>query len=268
VSECRCGKPTRDDAYVCEDCCDELHRALGDVPWLDDQLEVTITGQKGVDYRKGGGGKGAGELPSPVHWGASEARTHLNALLVSWVLFCDAESIRNQSHHVGLPDDNLKALSGWLIWRIDGLALHDIGPEAVDEITSGVAHCRRLVDRPADRQYLGDCEQQDCTGRMYSKPGSDFARCDACDTNVNAEAIRTTLLAKLDDRLCTAAEIARLSTYLGLKAGRDQVRNRINQWHSRKLITSESLFEDEPAFKFGTVYARLISAEYATRKVG
>jgi hypothetical protein len=32
TSECRCGRPTRDDAYVCEDCGSSLARALGDVP--------------------------------------------------------------------------------------------------------------------------------------------------------------------------------------------------------------------------------------------
>ena len=32
-----------------------------------------------------------------------------------------------------LPADNLVALSRWLLWRVDGLGLHDIGPEAVAE---------------------------------------------------------------------------------------------------------------------------------------
>lgn len=89
MSECRCGRPTRDDAYGCDDCGDELARALAEVPWLTEELEVTISRQKGVDYRRvgGGGGLKAAERPLPPVWGVSEARTHLKALLVSWALF-------------------------------------------------------------------------------------------------------------------------------------------------------------------------------------
>lgn len=260
---CRCGRPTRDAAYSCDTCGDLLARALGDVPWLDEQMEVTITRQQGIDYRRLGhskGGKKDAERPLPGNWTASEARTHLRALLVSWVLFCDAESVRSSDLTDGLPADTIIAMSRWLLWRVDGLLLNEIGPEAVDELTSAVAHCHRLIDRHPERQYLGSCSA--CGGRLYARPGGALATCDACDTSLDAAAVRARLLSELDDRLCTAAEIARLSTYLGLKAGRDQVRNRINQWHSRGRIFSESLIETDPAFRFGTVYAMLIGHEY------
>lgn len=268
MSECRCGRPTRDDAYVCETCGDLLARALGDVPWLAGELEVTITKQKGVDYRKVGGGKGgkkANERPLPASWGASEARGHLKALLVSWALFCSAESIRHRESSNDLPADDLVALSRWLIWRVDGLMLHDIGTEAVDEITSAVAHCHRLIDRPADRQYLGTCPT--CmSGKLYGKAGSQWANCEECQTTHDAEAIRVRLLAELDDRLCTAAEIAKLSTYLGLKADREQVRKRINQWHRRGLLVEHPSIADEMTFRFGEVYSRLAADDYRVTK--
>ena len=258
---CSCGKPTRDAAYVCDSCGQELATALGDVAWLDEQLEITITRTSGVDYRTLGG-TASSETPSPVHWAASDARGHLKALLVSWALFCEAEHVRNSSPYVGLPEDNLPALAAWLLWRVDGLALLDIGPDAVDEITSAVAHCRRLIDRHPERQYLGRCSF--CLdGSLYATPGSTWARCQACDAAIDADTIRKRLLTELDDRLCTAAEIAHLSTYLGLTAGREQVRTRINQWHSRKQIESESMFGDHPAFRFGSVYALLLTSEYA-----
>lgn len=289
--ECRCGKPTRDAAYVCDSCSEEFAQALGDVPWLDEQLEITVTRLSGVDYRTVGGKNGrsaprgdkriAGDVttepPSadapalgahlqsePLNWAAADARGHLKALLVSWVRFCDEEHVRNSSPYVGLPEDNLTALSRWMLWRVDGLALLDIGTEAVDEITSAVAHCRRLIDRHPERQYLGRCGF--CSeGSLYATPNSAWARCNSCDTAIDADAIRKRLLTELDDRLCTAAEIAHLSTYLGLKAGREQVRNRINQWHSRGQVESGSMFGDAPAFRFGSVYAMLIAAEYGSK---
>ena len=268
MSPCRCGRETRDDAYACDDCGDDLARALGEVPWLAEELEVTISRQKGVDYRKVGGGKGglkAAERPLPPVWGASEARTHLKALLVSWTLFCAAEGVRSSDPRTEMPADNLPALSRWLIWRVDGLMLNDIASEAVEEITSAVAHCERLIDRPADRQYLGDC--QVCqSGRLYARSGSDWAKCEECDATVEAQGVRDVLLARLDDRLCTAAEIARLSTYLGLRADRELVRKRINQWSSRGLLSEHPSVTDEVTFRFGEVYAMLAAAEY--RKTG
>lgn len=272
MSECRCGRPTRDDAYVCEDCGDSLARALGDVPWLVEQLEISVTGQKGVDYRRVGGSKGgkkATERPSPVSWGPSEARAHLRSLLVSWCRFCAEEGVRHQSLSSELPADDLIAMSRWLLNRVDGLMLHDIGSDAVDEITSAVAHCHRLVDRPAERQYLGSCDIDPghcMTGRLYSRAGSRWARCDNCDGTVDGDKIRTRLLAELEDRLCTASEIARLSTYLGLKADRDAVRKRINQWHARKVIVEHPSITNEVTFRFGEVYAKLAADEYGGTK--
>lgn len=286
MTECRCGKPTRDDAYVCDDCAHELAKALGDVPAVVEELEVTITRAKGVDYRRVGGGKGARTSPrtdkriegdrspeSPKmdapHLGAqiqddvgnmtaAEARSHLRGVLVAWVKFCADERVRSSSPHLGLPEDNLTDISRWLMWRVDGLTLHDIGPEAVDEIVSAVAHCHRLTDRPADRQYLGACEE--CgDGRLYARPGGALARCNDCGDQTDAEELRTRLLHELDDRLCTAAEIAHLSTYLGLRDDRGTVRKRINQWHARERIRKEAAISDEPVFRFGIVWRLLVA---------
>lgn len=161
----------------------------------------------------------------------------------------------------GLPADNLPALSRWMLWRVDGLALHDIGIEAVDEISEAVQTCHRLIDRHPERQYLGSCEVCE-SGRIYARPGSKTATCDACDAGTDASEVRAKLLKQLEDRLCTAAEIARLSTYLGLKADREQVRKRINQWHKREVIDSHAAFSDESAFRFGDIYRKLVAAEY------
>lgn len=257
---CRCGKPTRDAAYVCDQCADDLSQTLGEIPWLEEQLEVTITGASGIDYRTLGG-TASSQAPSPVHWGAVEARATLRHTLVTWTQMCDESGVRNSSPNVGLPKDTLTDISRWLLWRVDGLTLLDIGSDAVDEITSAAAYCHRIIDRRAERQYLGRCDLCD-TGSLYVSPPSSWARCESCDAAVDAEQIKSKLLKELEDRLCTAAEIAHLSTYLGLKSGREQVRNRINQWHKRGRVSNESMLEGVPAFKFGRVYALLVASEY------
>lgn len=276
TTTCRCGRPTRDAAYFCDDCGRTLANALGDVAWLEEELETTITRAKGVDYRTAGATRGS-EGPSPVNWGASEARAHLRAVLVSWVRFCDEEGVRNASPHVGLPADTLTAMSRYLMWRVDGLSLLDIGPDAVEEIADAVGNdgvdgraitgCYRIVDRPADRQYLGPCDACD-DGRLYARPGGTWARCQGCDVATLATEVRERLLKELDDRLCTAAEIAHLSTYLGLVANREQVRKRINQWASRGVLAEHASFSDEPTYRFGAVYEMLTRDEYATTRGG
>lgn len=262
TNDCKCGKPMRDSLTICDTCTDDLGRALGDVPWLVEQLEITATKAKGVDYRGVGGGKGAkkpAERPLPVHWGASEATTHLRALLVSWCLFCHDEHVTSSDTRLGLPADDLTAMSRWLLWRVDGLARHELGPDALDELASAVAHCERVIDRHADRQYLGTCDGCQL-GDLWAKPGSQWATCDHCEIATAADEVRAKVIRGLSDSCQTAAEIARLSTYLGLRKDREKVRNLVNQWHKRGRIERAGHLDDEPTFVFGKVYALLLES--------
>lgn len=248
-------------ATMCTDCADDLGRALGDIAWLDEQLDITATKTSGVDYRTIGGSKGGkkpAERPLPVHWGASEARTHLHALLVSWVRLCAEDGVASSDHRGTLPDDNLIAMSRWLLWRVDGLARHNAGPDALEEIASAVAHCERVIDRHADRQYLGTCSTCDL-GSLYAAPGSGKATCDndECRTEHQADDIRTNMIAALHDSLMTAADIARTSTYLGLQINRERVLSRITTWANRKRIGARGHIEGAPTYRFGDVYALL-----------
>jgi hypothetical protein len=256
--------PTRDEAYFCEDCGRSLSVALGDVPWLVEEMETSATRAKGVDYRTKGGTRSS-DKPLPFNQALSDAGAHLRAVAGAVGEVLPDERVRNSSTSQAIPEDNLPAISRYLLWRVDGLALLDIGPEAVDEITDAVAKCHRLIDKPADRQYLGPCEECE-GGRLYARPGAKWARCDACATPVDAEDLRGKLLASLDDRLCTAAEIAKLSTYLGLRAGREQVRKAVEHMGRKGLIERHPAFSEQAVYRFGDAYARLVSAEYATRQ--
>lgn len=269
-NECRCGRPTRDAAYACDTCGDDLARALGDVTWLNEELEVTITRQQGIDYRRGNGGSGAqkpSERPLPGNWTASEARGHLKSILVSWALLCSEESVRSSDPRDGLPADDLVAISRWLLWRVDGLMLHEAAGDVTDEVVSAVTHCHRLIDRAPDRQYLGDCREPECVGgRLYGRPGGSLARCTNCHTTTSADEIRKRLLGELDDRLCTAREIAELSTYLGLKASREQVRKYVEYLSRKGLVAKHPAFSDHSVYRFGEVYDLLVKRDYGSVK--
>jgi hypothetical protein len=273
ANECRCGRPTRDAAYVCDQCVERLARALGDCGWTDVELETTITRQRGIPTT---GGAPSAERGLPWHERGAEARRNLHGLLVSWVRFCGEERVRGVP--TWQPTDRVVSLSRWLLHCVDGLALHDIGPEAVDEITDAVAECQRIVFyKRRSRVYLGVCEQPViddegeeyaavvCEGEVYAEEGAPVGTCDDCGQGVTVAIRRTELERKLDDRLCTAAEIARLSTYLGLDADRDKVRQRVHYWHRHKRVMPRGSGDDDaPLFRYGEVRSMLY-AEFATR---
>lgn len=225
---CRCGKPTRDHAYVCDECLGDLSKMLGDVPWLVEQLDITLQRSRGVDYTALGGSPSS-ERPLSLHPGAFEASQALRTALVMWVRFCSEESIRHQSASNALPADDLVSLSRWLMWRVDGLGLSDLGSDAVSELTRAIGKCRMVIDRPAERQYSGPCE---CGRDLYHRPGAKLTKCPACEREYNIEELLEWMRAGVMGRLVTAREG---STLLG-RFDLSTAQGTIDKWHERKRI--------------------------------
>jgi hypothetical protein len=110
------------------------------------------------------------------------------------------------ARHQAIPEDNLPAISRYLLWRVDGLALLDIGPEAVDEITDAVAKCHRLIDRRAEKMYAGKCSSETddgpCPEELYvivmsGEVGmvTTLTRADRCDRCGAAAQVRVEMTA-------------------------------------------------------------------------
>lgn len=253
---CTCGRPTRDVAYVCETCIDNLARDLGEIPWLEDELETTTTRQQGINYA-GATSKGA-EIPSPVHWGAADARRHLTELLASWVLFCSETHVANQSPDQTLPAPELVPMSRWLLWRLDGLALVDIGPEIIDELTNAIAKCRRVIDRPADKLYAGRCDSEydagegqivTCPEDLYVRVGAKVVNCQTCGTPSDIPQRRARLLKEAEEVLATAVEISRAVSWLGTEP---LTADRVRQWASRDRLLARGHDKDgRPMYRVG-----------------
>lgn len=241
---CNCGRPTREARSFCDDCGDSLTKALAEIPWLTDELEVTITKRKGIDYRRVGGGKGGSkEQPSPPEWGASEARTHLKAVLVLWTRFCLEERVRNQSPHQGVPEDDLKAISAWLMWRVDGLSLLDIGSEAVDEITGAVNKCMRLVDRPVDLTFYGPCQ---CGRDLYGRPKAAQVKCRDCNELYTTDELGEWMRSQIVGRLVTLREAAAFLGRLNMPVPHDTLK----KWVTRGKVIPHGTVDGRNAFLF------------------
>lgn len=249
TNECRCGRPTRDKAFVCDSCADSLTRSLGDIPWLAEELETTITKQRGIPTE---GGSSSSETALPWHEKAADARRNLHGLLATWCRFCDEEDVRNSSPMTGLPVDELEAMSRWLLWRVDGLTFHDIGLEAVDEITNAVAECERLIDRRPDRWYAGPCvnnsEVAVCGADLYAKRTTGDVRCRSCGAVYDVAERRAWLLAEAEDRLADATTVARAVSWLGAEA---LTPSRIWKWAERGRILAKGHDGRRPLYRIG-----------------
>jgi ribosomal protein L37AE/L43A len=230
VTTCDCGKQTRDDAYACDDCADRAARRLGEVAWLDAELETTITKQRAA----ASGGTPSAEKALVFHVAASAKRDALRHALVMAVRFCDEEGVRHQCPDNDLPPDAIVAMSRWLLWRIDGLALNDMGPEFLADIVNAVTACKRIIDCPPERRYAGPCPE--CSRDLYHRPDATQVTCSGCGSVYNIAEVNAWMTQRLEahlaDRLVTAHEG---STYLG-RLGIEVGKRTIDKWFDRGAL--------------------------------
>lgn len=267
AGECRCGKPARDDAWLCDGCEQRFTATLADLGALDEELSVTMTKQRAAATS---GGAKSSDKGLPWHDKAAEARRALHGLLVSWVRLCEEEDVRGPE--IDFPADTIPSLASWLATRVHGLALRDVGPEAMDEITDAAAECHRVIFwKRRSRTYLGTCGHVDtdpdeygianlepCPGEVYAEEGEQVGECDLCGQGVTVVIRKAEIDRRLDDRLCTPAEIATYAVHLGLDVPREKVRQRVNYWHRHKRIEQKGSNDDgAPLFKYGDVRGML-----------
>lgn len=288
------------DRPVCDACLDRLAVILRAIPAVTLELNLERGAPRGIDYRSLGGGTGgkkamplpaqvgdatrpathAGQqradldpaapaAPLVIAGGAVGARDRLRSALWQTVVACLAARLDHTSPRDDVPHrGDMPAMAEWLTWRIDAMPGHPLTADAPARIALAVENALHVIDRPATRQRLGDCPFVIvCGGHLAATEGSSIARCSECGHEADADALREDRLAELNDRLCTAAEIAELTTYLGgqtITATRDVVRRRVNTWSHRGTITvvpSAQLEGGAPRYRFGEVYALLLAYE-------
>jgi hypothetical protein len=263
----RCDRRLTNDRAACRTCQHELEKALGDCAWLDDELDIAITGQRSAPIESGPRGTTSG---LPWNDRASAARRSLHQLLNKWVQFCTTHGVPGAPTRE--PRYRITSQAAWLLHCTHGLAQRDEGLEAIDEITDAVARARDLVFwKRAGRLYLGPCERpvlnehaqvlvERCPGEVYAEEDAATGACDLCEQEVEVTEQQTRLNDRLDAHLMTPAEIARAAVFLGLQAPRETVRKRVNYWHRHHLIEqrAESPAGD-PMFRYGDVRDRLLA---------
>lgn len=251
----RCDKPIADTAYICHDCTATLRRHLERLALRWPTLRVTIDRRD----RIGDPGRNNGEQPLPFAWAAADNAWAISNTITTWAR--DIEEARGMTiptTHGGrpLPVEIVCAL--WLSTQLDWLRHRDYAEQAFDELEDAAFSLYRVIDRPAQRMFLGACPT--CKGRLYAPPGHDYITCRDCDTQIDVTLQRDTLLAAADDQLADASTIAAALTTWGepLQA------KRIYNWAHRGRVFPRSYDgRGRPLYRVGDVRDLVAEAEQA-----
>lgn len=242
------------NAVICQVCIDGLHRNLGDIAALHDELEITSTRQNVSGQRAG---SRSTTRPLPFDWSSDHDSDDLHGTLVGWVRDLEPDPDKQ-------PEDNDAALSRWLIAHLPEIAQHPAADEIVDEIGYAVRQAYRAIDNRAERWYAGPCraeyaansEDNDacCMADLYVKPDADISVCRHCGAPHNIKARREWLLDAVEDMLATATMIAR-----GVSRLDEHVTpERIRQWAARGRIAAKGVdLRGHPTYRVGDVLDRL-----------
>lgn len=247
---CPCGQPC-DGTYVCASCTTSVWNTLDRIPDLLDELDVARTRQA----RLTGGGRASGR-PLPWNDAASRMRGEIEHRLWALVSAC-ADAGLSSSESIGreawpLSEDS-RAATRWLMCRVEALARVPWGTEALD-LVRAATRAWRLVDHPPERVFAGPCGL--CGEDLYATPGEPTVVCAACRTPEDVEERRAFLLAKVDDQLVTAAEMARALTTLGQPVTPERIR----QWkHRGRILARGSNPAGVPVYRVGDVVSLLVA---------
>lgn len=202
-----CGRRPSGDAFVCNQCIDDLEVALGDTPALMEDLQVLAMRQ--VNFV--GIAAGADRTPLPVALDAAERAAELaNAIATTIDMLCQ---------HRGLSKPELRDAddgSRWLLTNIRAVALDVGGPDACNRIIREANQARHAIDRPEDRVYIGLCAK--CKSPLHARPHKPEHRCTTCGETYEVGPLIEAQRVKVASALLTLSEIANLSEkFLGGK---------------------------------------------------
>jgi hypothetical protein len=149
------------DAWVCQHCAHQLERALGDIPAVVHQLNLTLAKQTRYADRNE---RGSSEQPLPMDPLASAATSDLRHHLCNWVtIVAETRGLPLPAAAIYHPggEPGMDTLSRWMLHHVEWLRHHEHGHVAVEELTGDMRTARRVIDVPANRTTfpVGPCPE-------------------------------------------------------------------------------------------------------------
>jgi hypothetical protein len=237
---------TQHNGYLCRNCNDTLTRNLKAIPWLLEELEVTLSRQ---DCLSESSDRSSDDQPLPLNMRAVEVRIDLNAVLAAWAL------------HVAGKHEGLLAGVVWTELRLAQYLLEHVGDiltdpaagQCADEIGDIRRRAQRAIDKPVQQVFAGPCG--DCGKDLYAHPSKAEVKCrnPECGAIYPLDERRRWLLGKAEDQLRTATDLSRaLSGLLGEKLTASMIR----AWAHQGRLAKHPPLPDrpkDPTYKVGDV---------------
>lgn len=200
-----CTQPVGDQATICAPCTGGLMRRLKDMPELADDLETTMSRQD----RLAGHSDGGKSSDTPLFWKdrAGDALRVLRDMLRRWT----EQFTHAQPDTTDVPVADLARVLANLLGTI---RQHEAAPQFAIACEDATRECRRIIDKPADRVYLGPCGLEDgqeatCREELFARPRADTVACKTCGREHSVHERRTVLLDTVEDRLVTYSEASK-----------------------------------------------------------
>ena len=218
--------------------------------WIAEALDDTLTRQNRFTIGPRSGPQKRRETPLPFHAQASDAAADLNGTLMVWI-----EAVCQQRHYPWPGRLRNAPAAKWLAQHITGLALCDDAQDAADEITDAHKRVLRVIDRPAFRQYQGQCEI--CQGDLYGYRDADKITCAQCSEVIRKDVNDRRLANQLEDKLCTANELVvviadRFGATIKPKTVHDLAYRKTNP-----ILVRGSTYDEQKLYRAGDVFAEL-----------
>jgi hypothetical protein len=213
--------------FVCSEHADSLALALLSVRSLGRALEDARV--KAMRFSTSGvASSRPDEAPIPFNPRAADAERELVATLTE-----AADHIaRAEGFH--RPLNTLHTLGFWLAHQVRWIRSQPTGPDMVGHLLHAIWDATAVVDRPADRVYLGSCDQivsdRRCAAELYALPEAFEWSCPSCAEVYDVAVRRADLLGIAGATLLPATDVARVISSLGM----DVTAARVREWASRR----------------------------------
>lgn len=259
---CLCGKPVRDNAYLCHGCSGRVEKDLAEIPALFAEVQTSRLRQSRMGGQAIGGGHSS-DRPLPFDERPAAAAREVRDVLRVWSEFVVEGS------RAAWPRDLVPDMSRFLLRHLDWLRQRPEAHDLLEQVGVSVSRLRRSVDRPAELTYAGVCSAAipilvddvltmgECPTHLYVPFGRKAIQCPACGADHDMLARREVLLAALEDQLAPGPVLARGLSNLGRPIAESTIRS----WVLRKRLMPRSQDElGKELFRVGDVLD-LLNAE-------
>jgi hypothetical protein len=243
----------RQDAGLLDNACttrleDDLRGIPGQmgVAELVHEMDLAMSKQSRLSGGGGKTGKGWAREKQIIDWGKSDAAADLASALVYW-----ARAVNDTPADAFIASRQPAVLAAQVMLdNIDAIRRHPDVIELVDGVSDALKAARHVIDRQAEREFLGTCKVETsdddghtvtCMADIYAKKGADKTTCPACGITHEVAERRIWLLNQASNRLFTVREAAQMMGKVGdIKVTEASIRGYIHRgrlgYHTGRLI--------------------------------